>query len=210
MFPYGAFWPSASAVRDASAGGWSPGGWVQCEGGGHPTIRIRPLLPALPPLFSGSACPVFVPRAAMGNGRGRRFSPILHHHLRARPPPELVGSALTLVNCIGFSITVVSLSLIQWLSFIGAATLPVDPAGRRPGYRPGLHEAPGRQRTHPRPLVIGHCSGCGPPHLRGRNHRSDHSAAPVPPAACTTTRLITIPWVFPKAMTDSGWYSPDR
>jgi hypothetical protein len=27
-----------------------------------------------------------------------------------------VGSALTLVNCIGFSITVVSLSLIQWLS----------------------------------------------------------------------------------------------
>jgi MFS family permease len=33
-------------------------------------------------------------------------------------PPELVGSALTLVNCIGFSITVVSLSLIQWLSAV--------------------------------------------------------------------------------------------
>lgn len=31
-------------------------------------------------------------------------------------PPELVGSALTLVNCIGFSITVISLSLLQWLS----------------------------------------------------------------------------------------------
>jgi MFS family permease len=31
-------------------------------------------------------------------------------------PPELVGSALTLVNCIGFSITVVSLSLMQWIS----------------------------------------------------------------------------------------------
>ena len=30
-------------------------------------------------------------------------------------PPELVGSALTLVNCIGFSITVVSLSLMQWI-----------------------------------------------------------------------------------------------
>jgi hypothetical protein len=30
-------------------------------------------------------------------------------------PRDLVGSALTLVNCIGFSITVVSLSLVQWL-----------------------------------------------------------------------------------------------
>ena len=31
-------------------------------------------------------------------------------------PPELVGSALTLVNCIGFSITVASLSLMQWIA----------------------------------------------------------------------------------------------
>lgn len=31
-------------------------------------------------------------------------------------PPELVGSALTLVNCIGFSITIASLSLLQWLT----------------------------------------------------------------------------------------------
>ncbi len=31
-------------------------------------------------------------------------------------PRELVGSALTLINCIGFTITVVSLSLIQWMS----------------------------------------------------------------------------------------------
>jgi MFS family permease len=37
-------------------------------------------------------------------------------------PKELVGSALTLVNCIGFSITVVSLSLVQWL----AAMLPTQ------------------------------------------------------------------------------------
>lgn len=33
-------------------------------------------------------------------------------------PRELVGSALTLVNCIGFSITVVSLSLMQWMSAV--------------------------------------------------------------------------------------------
>ena len=37
-------------------------------------------------------------------------------------PTELVGSALTLVNCIGFSITVVSLALLQWL----ATLLPVQ------------------------------------------------------------------------------------
>ena len=37
-------------------------------------------------------------------------------------PRELLGSALTLVNCIGFSITVVSLSLVQWL----ATLLPVQ------------------------------------------------------------------------------------
>ena len=35
-------------------------------------------------------------------------------------PRELVGSALTLVNCIGFSITVVSLSLMQWMSAVVA------------------------------------------------------------------------------------------
>ncbi|WP_319526005.1 MFS transporter [uncultured Desulfosarcina sp.] len=37
-------------------------------------------------------------------------------------PAELVGSALTLVNCIGFSITVVSLAVVQWL----ATLLPVQ------------------------------------------------------------------------------------
>ena len=31
-------------------------------------------------------------------------------------PPDRVGSALTLVNCIGFSITVVSLWVVQWLA----------------------------------------------------------------------------------------------
>jgi len=33
-------------------------------------------------------------------------------------PRELVGSALTMVNCIGFSITVISLSLLQYLSTV--------------------------------------------------------------------------------------------
>ncbi len=37
-------------------------------------------------------------------------------------PQALVGSALTLVNCIGFSITVVSLALVQWL----ATVLPIQ------------------------------------------------------------------------------------
>lgn len=45
-------------------------------------------------------------------GDSPQFSTIVAH----TAPPELVGSALTLVNCIGFSITVVSLSLMQWVS----------------------------------------------------------------------------------------------
>ncbi|MBX3575555.1 MAG: hypothetical protein KF694_24700 [Mesorhizobium sp.] len=30
-------------------------------------------------------------------------------------PPRLIGSALTLANCIGFSITIVSIALLSWL-----------------------------------------------------------------------------------------------
>jgi MFS family permease len=45
-------------------------------------------------------------------GDSPQFSTIVAH----TAPRELVGSALTLVNCIGFSITVVSLSLMQWIS----------------------------------------------------------------------------------------------
>jgi len=45
-------------------------------------------------------------------GDSPQFSTIVAH----TAPPELVGSALTLVNCIGFSITVVSLSVMQWIA----------------------------------------------------------------------------------------------
>ena len=34
----------------------------------------------------------------------------------ATAPPEFVGSALTIVNCIGFAITVVSVQVATWLS----------------------------------------------------------------------------------------------
>jgi len=59
-------------------------------------------------------------------------------------PKELVGSALTLVNCIGFSITVASLSLVQWL----AAVLP-------PQYLLiGLAAGPAIGLVGMRPLVV--------------------------------------------------------
>lgn len=45
-------------------------------------------------------------------GDSPQFSTIVAH----TAPQELVGSALTLVNCIGFSITIASLSLLQWLA----------------------------------------------------------------------------------------------
>lgn len=35
-------------------------------------------------------------------------------------PREVVGSALTLVNSIGFAITIASLSLLEWLQFVVA------------------------------------------------------------------------------------------
>jgi MFS family permease len=49
-------------------------------------------------------------------------SPQLSAMVARTAPRALVGSALTLVNCIGFSITVVSLALVQWL----ATVLPIQ------------------------------------------------------------------------------------
>lgn len=47
-------------------------------------------------------------------GDSPQFSALTAHFA----PRELVGSALTLVNSIGFAITIVSLSLLEWLQFV--------------------------------------------------------------------------------------------
>ena len=70
------------------------------------------------PLFFAAPPPLFLALMLLWGivvvGDSPQFSTIV-----ARTAPrELVGSALTLVNCIGFSITVVSLSVLQWLSTV--------------------------------------------------------------------------------------------
>ena len=103
-------------------------GSVGCIGGGLLSRRVGSATVAVIQLSLSGICCLFSPLFFAASpalflalmllwgmavvGDSPQFSTIV-----ARTAPrELVGSALTLVNCIGFSITVVSLSLIQWMS----------------------------------------------------------------------------------------------
>jgi hypothetical protein len=44
-------------------------------------------------------------------------SPMFSALVAQEAPPELRGTALTIVVCIGFTITIVSIQLLNWLSF---------------------------------------------------------------------------------------------
>ena len=76
---------------------------------------LSPFLFALPP-------GVFLPFMLLWGTAVVGDSPQFSAMVARTAPGELVGSALTLVNCIGFSITVVSLAVVQWL----AALLPAQ------------------------------------------------------------------------------------
>ena len=87
----------------------------QRAGGLHPAGGLRHLLSFLSPLFTAPPALFLAFMLLWGTavvGDSPQFSTIVAR----TAPPELVGSALTLVNCIGFSITVVSLSLMQWIA----------------------------------------------------------------------------------------------
>lgn len=102
-------------------------GSLGCVGGGLISRRIGSATVAVAQLSVSGICCLFSPlfidappalflalMLLWGTtvvGDSPQFSTIV-----ARTAPrDLVGSALTLVNCIGFSITVLSLSLVQWL-----------------------------------------------------------------------------------------------
>jgi MFS family permease len=72
----------------------------------------------LSPFFFLAPPALFLPLVLLWGMTVAGDSPQFSTIIARTAPPELVGSALTLVNCIGFSITVVSLSLIQWLSTV--------------------------------------------------------------------------------------------
>ncbi len=69
---------------------------------------LSPLFLAAPPLVFAAFLLVWGITAA---GDSPQFSALNANNA----PRELVGSALTLANCIGFSISIVSLSLLEWL-----------------------------------------------------------------------------------------------
>ena len=107
-------------------------GSVGCIGGGLISGRIGSATVAvaqlsvsgtcclLSPLFFAAPPALFLALMLIWGTAVVGDSPQFSTIVARTAPRDLVGSALTLVNCIGFSITVVSLSLTQWL----AAMLP--------------------------------------------------------------------------------------
>lgn len=79
-------------------------------------LAISGICCLLSPLFFATSPHLFLSLMLLWGiavvGDSAQFSTIVAH----TAPRELVGSALTLVNCIGFSVTVASLFLLQWLS----------------------------------------------------------------------------------------------
>ncbi len=49
-------------------------------------------------------------------------SPLFSTLVANNAPPEIKGTALTLVNCLGFSITIFSIQLLTWLEGIVPGT----------------------------------------------------------------------------------------
>jgi MFS family permease len=110
----------AFVVIAAGAIGCVGGGLVSLARGSAPVAFVQLLVSGLccllSPFFFHASTPLFVAFLLLWGitvvGDSPQFST-----LNARnAPPTLVGSALTIANCIGFAITIVSIQLVAWLA----------------------------------------------------------------------------------------------
>ena len=149
LYAFWAFVPVVIAAHvAATAGGelniplWTfwviAAGAIGCGGGGLASLRLGSARVAFSQLLTSGICclvspafyyaptPVFLAFLVVWGIAVVGDSPQFSALNAQSAPKELVGSALTIVNCIGFSLTIVSIQLLNGLtSVIGAAYLYV-------------------------------------------------------------------------------------
>lgn len=106
------------AVIGAGALGCVAGGLISLRRGSAPVAFTQLLLSgaccALSPLAFHAPTPLFLAFLLFWGMVVVGDSPQFSALNAANAPRELVGSALTIANCVGFSITIVSLQLLDW------------------------------------------------------------------------------------------------
>jgi MFS family permease len=118
----------SSAVIAAGALGCVAGGLISLRRGSAPVAFVQLLSSgaccALSPLLFHAPAPLFLAFLLFWGMVVVGDSPQFSALNAANAPRELVGSALTIANCIGFSITIVSIQLLDWAApFLGAPWL---------------------------------------------------------------------------------------
>lgn len=110
-------------------------GSLTCVVGGLLSVRIGPKRPALAALSLSGICCLLSP-LAMGSGSWPLFlafllvwggavimdSPLVSTLVARNAPPEHKGTALTIVNSLGFAITIGSIQLLGWMEGQGYGT----------------------------------------------------------------------------------------